>query len=203
MIGRWLLHGWRSRPALAGERRQECAFFERLYLLQSVEETLRWEIARRPRLETGGVLVGFTDSHLNAVVVTAASGPGPKAHHGPFTFNRDREFCQAFLDRYAAATSRRVDFVGEWHKHPEPDPRPSDVDRSTYRALASNRNARTPRPVVLIAGTESIRQDDGSVEGYTHVNGFIFRADGEIQRSIRWLADDAYADLRLDGGGRS
>lgn len=142
-----------TRRAAREEPATRAPHFDAVYALRSVERTLAAESERMAGFETGGVLVGFIDSRRNAVVVTAASGPGPNAHHGPFSFNRDRAFCQAFLDRHASATGGVIDFVGEWHKHPEADPRPSGVDVDTYRRLARDSTAHIDRPVVIITGT--------------------------------------------------
>jgi integrative and conjugative element protein (TIGR02256 family) len=158
------------------------------------------ESERISGVETGGVLVGFVDSRLNAVVVTAASGPGPRAHHGTCTFNRDRAFCQHFLDQHAAATGGVIDFLGEWHKHREPDPQPSAVDQNTYRQLALNSEAKVSRPVVLIAGSKPIGRRPVR-DQYIRVNGFIFRSDSFVEREVRWLADEAYADLCVPSNG--
>lgn len=173
----------------------------RVYALRSVERVLIEESEAKVGLETGGVLVGFVDAKLDAVVITGASGPGANARHGPTSFNRDREFCQAFIDRHAGDTQGRIDFVGEWHKHPEPDPWPSPVDRDTYMRLAVDPAAHVERPVVLITGTEPARGPRRRrIDRYVGVNGFAFRADGFEPREIRWLPDEAYLDL-LGGHG--
>jgi integrative and conjugative element protein (TIGR02256 family) len=144
-------------------------------------------------VETGGVLAGFVDSVLNAVVITAASGPGPKAIHGRYNFNRDAEFCQRFLNRQARLTSGVIDFVGEWHKHPETDPHPSPQDIDTYRKLAANKDANVPMPVLLIIGTyPQLRR---ARDAYARLNAFVFSRKGFVDRDVRWLADDAYLDL--------
>ncbi|MDB4873811.1 MAG: hypothetical protein JWM41_257 [Gemmatimonadetes bacterium] len=172
----------------------------RVYALRSVEQTLKSESESKAGVETGGVLVGFLDHKLDAVVVTAASGPGPGARHSAFSFNRDRAFCQAFIDRHAAESAGCIDFVGEWHKHPEPNPWPSPTDCSTYVKLAIDANSHVDRPVVLISGTTRTREIGWRwVEAYVGVNAFVFRAHGFEQRPIRWLPDEAYDDLIAHG----
>lgn len=167
-------------------------------MLRAVEETLRVETERKQGLETGGVLVGFVDQHLNAIVITEASEPGPRARHGPTTFNRDRKHCQTFLDKCAAASGGIVDFVGEWHKHPEPNPSPSPIDVNTYRRLARDPAANAPCPVVLIVGVErTVRRL--ARERYTKTNGFIFTRSGFVTQEIQWLTTAAYTDLLVAG----
>lgn len=170
--------------------------YERVYIVESAIRDIAQECEQRSGLETGGVLVGFIDSRLYAVVVTAASGPGPHAHHGPTTFNRDPVFCQAFLDRHVTVSKGVVDFVGEWHKHREPDPWPSSVDINTYRKLALDPRCHLALPLVLIAGTE-VRTRSSTVDQFVQVKAFVFRVDGFVHRQVRQLPDDAYHDLSL------
>jgi integrative and conjugative element protein (TIGR02256 family) len=171
-------------------------YYQRVYVVESAMQAMARETEMKPGLETGGVLVGFVDSALHAVVVIAASGPGPHAQHGPNTFNRDREHCQAFLDRYVEMTHGVADFVGEWHKHREPDPRPSPTDVQTYRRLAADPACHCALPLVLITGACVISHYPLS-EQYVRVNAFVFRRDGYIHQSVRTLLDEAYQDLLI------
>jgi len=170
--------------------------YERVYILKSALQVMAAESERMPGLETGGVLVGFVDSSLKAAVVTAVSGPGPKAEHGPYTFNRDRAFCQAFLDEHAAHTGGVVDFVGEWHKHREMDPLPSLVDISTYRKLAANPDCHLDLPLVFITGMEVLSKSP-PIERFVRAKAFVFRRDGFVSRCLMTLPDEAYVDLSL------
>jgi integrative and conjugative element protein (TIGR02256 family) len=170
--------------------------YERVYIVESAVRDIAQECERKPGVETGGVLVGFVDSGLHAVVVTAVSGPGPHAHHGATTFNRDPVFCQAFLDHHVLMTNGLVDFVGEWHKHREPDPWPSSVDINTYRKLALDPRCHLALPLVLIAGTTTDARSP-RVDHYVQVKAFVFRVDGFIHRPVRPLPDEAYRDVSL------
>lgn len=168
-------------------------YFERVYVLDSARQAMATESEDKLGLETGGVLVGFFDSRLRAAVVTHASGPGPRALHRPTRFERDREFCQSFIDAHAGRTEGMLDFVGEWHKHPEADPRPSPVDQKTYRKLARDPNCHLDQVVVLITGTRRVGRPVRDV--FVRVNGFLFRTNGFVTRPVQDLPDEAYGDL--------
>ncbi len=172
-------------------------YYNRVYILEAARQVIAQESEAKYGIETGGVLVGFVDSGLHVVVVTAASGPGPHATHGPTTFNRDRAFCQIFLDTHARETGGIIDFVGEWHKHREPAPQPSQVDIKTYRRLAADSHCHLELPLVLIVGTEA-KQDPIPVDAFVCVNAFVFRRDGFVQRPVHQLPDDAYQPLLVD-----
>lgn len=75
-------------------------------------------------LETGGLLVGrrtwFEGKPFIAVV--HATGPGQQALHHAISFSPDTQYIQRELDRicedYRQRLGVRVNYVGEWHKHP-------------------------------------------------------------------------------------
>ena len=191
-IGKWLVPQVRREHAPT-----PAELYERVYVLESAEHAMEAESEAKPGVETGGVLAGFVDARLHAIVVTHASGPGPNAQHRPNGFNRDAHHCQQFLDDLAAASGGVLDFVGEWHKHREPDPWPSPVDEKTYRSLAANPSCHLEQVLVLITGT--VREGRPARELYVRVRAFLFHAGGFTPREIRTLPDDAYMDLlRMD-----
>lgn len=169
--------------------------YRRICSLRSVEAALAVESERMVGVETGGVLAGFIDPRLDALVIVAASGPGSRALHLPALFNRDPAYCQAWLDKLAAASSGRVDFVGEWHKHREPDPTPSPTDRDTFTRLAANADCHLTRIALLIAGTAAVGRWPRRRDEYVRANGWSVRADGLVARDVEWLPDEAYSDL--------
>lgn len=158
---------------------------------------MRAESERMVGVETGGVLVGFVDTTLDAVVVTGASGPGPKALHAPNSFNRDRAFCQAYLDAQVQASRGLIDFVGEWHKHREPDPWPSPIDVDTYTRLAVDPKCHLNQVVVLITGTMPEGRLWRRRDAYVRTNAFIVTAGPCCPRKIEMLPDEAYLHLAI------
>lgn len=93
----------------------------RVYVASAAAERMFEEAGASVELETGGILVGrrFVLPEGPALLVIAASGPGPAAERGPDYFAPDVAALQRELeilrDRYAAF---RVDYVGQWHTHP-------------------------------------------------------------------------------------
>ncbi|PLS68047.1 MAG: hypothetical protein CV045_10130 [Cyanobacteria bacterium M5B4] len=103
-----------------------------------VFDKIRDEAYSSPGLETGGILVGriFETSAGLVLVVVAASGPGRYADRRPHTYAPDVLSRQRDLDywseRYAAY---RVDYVGEWHKHPPGNRQPSAGDTRQVESI--------------------------------------------------------------------
>lgn len=110
-----------------------------------------------PALETGGALFG----HEHALVVTSASGPGPKAVHQPDYFLRDLEHTQLAADR--AHKADRSQWIGEWHTHPSGTPEPSPLDLSTYVSHLVDTELRFERFIALI----------GSLTPWPHLSAWV------------------------------
>jgi len=97
-------------------------------------------------IETGGILVGQT-AKTGFITIEEASGPGPNALHQPGRFERDTGYCQQFL---SAAEARGLQYVGEWHSHPDADNTPSHTDIDSLTQIALQPEYLTTQPVMLI-----------------------------------------------------
>jgi integrative and conjugative element protein (TIGR02256 family) len=106
--------------------------------------------ARYPN-ETGGVIVGYR-AKLDEYVVTAVSGPGPRAVHAARKFNPDHDFQVDWLARRYAASNRVETYLGDWHTHPNATTaEPSWTDRRAAAAIADCPDARAAIPIMVIA----------------------------------------------------
>jgi integrative and conjugative element protein (TIGR02256 family) len=141
----------RLEKARADERRL-AAEWRRVVLARDVYETIVREAAQCGRLETGGVLLGRADARERTLIITHATGPGPDAVHQEHHFLRDASYCQAEIDRVYAESGGSIDYVGEWHKHREAEPRLSETDRSSLVAIAASPSYQVQRPIMLICG---------------------------------------------------
>ena len=120
--------------------------------------TLWWEQAPRVDMaaeaqaalphETGGLLLGWTST--SDIVITHTIGPGPGAEHQPTGFTPDRDWQYAQIDELYAESGRTLQYLGDWHTHPDGLPRPSALDVSLLRKIATTPESRCPRPVMGI-----------------------------------------------------
>jgi integrative and conjugative element protein (TIGR02256 family) len=80
--------------------------------------------------ETGGALFGFDADIYGPILVTHATGPGPKAERKRDVFSRDLEYTKPASEvAYAECCAR---WIGEWHTHPDGPPMPSSRDLTSY-----------------------------------------------------------------------
>lgn len=100
--------------------------------------------------EAGGILMGYRRGpHTH---VTEATVPTSRDVRRRFGFFRHATHHQRVALRRWKESGETMDYVGEWHTHPEDDPSPSAVDLRHWREIAQG----STRPMVfLIVGRSS------------------------------------------------
>jgi integrative and conjugative element protein (TIGR02256 family) len=101
-------------------------------------------------LEAGGILLGLRRGrHLD---VTMATTPKRTDKRARTSFQRFSTYHQRHAARAWRRLGKVVDYVGEWHTHPEPTPSPSGLDILEWAKLTKTR---VNELLFLIVGTES------------------------------------------------
>lgn len=113
---------------------------------------VRAEAHRAYPLETGGLLLGWWDEDGRTAWVETVVGPGPEAHHARASFEPDWHWQQDQVARLYTRYARRLQYLGDWHTHPNGRPVPSRADRSAALEIADAPTARAPHPLMLIVG---------------------------------------------------
>lgn len=100
------------------------------------------------RYEAGGLLLGFRRGpHLEVVDITT---PQPKDSRHRFSFYRCDPLHEKHAKKMWSKSKNTIDYLGEWHTHPERKPHPSRLDENEWKKLMS---ARKSSMVFLILGT--------------------------------------------------
>lgn len=100
--------------------------------------------------EAGGILMGLRRGrHLE---VTTATTPKQDDKRTRIAFERVSAFHQRFAVRAWQRFSRTLDYVGEWHTHPEHRPRPSMVDVDEWKKLVRSSKRELVFVIVGISG---------------------------------------------------
>lgn len=103
-------------------------------------------------LEAGGILLGYRrDPHLEVARITK---PGVDDVRKRSFFDR-RDTChQSGAIEAWRNSGQFIDYVGDWHTHPEPYPTPSRIDLEQWYSLRDQVNL---NPMLeLIIGTEEL-----------------------------------------------
>lgn len=97
--------------------------------------------------ESGGILLGYRrGDHLHIV---AATTPQPGDQRMRFRYFRRDPYHQKVALSQWDMSGNTMDYIGEWHTHPEPEPKPSSLDMSEWEKICC---ARKTSMVFLIAG---------------------------------------------------
>lgn len=136
--------------------------------VDALEEARRYARDRHP-LETGGLLLGWSEDVTGDAVVAAIVGPGPAAEHGLMSFLPDDQWQRAELARRYAGSGRVHGYLGDWHTHPNGAGRASSRDRRTLASIAAAPLARAPRPLLAIVSGDP----DGPVHVWRHRHRFM------------------------------
>lgn len=100
--------------------------------------------------ESGGILMGYRrGSHIH---VTEATTPTKRDIQHRFGFSRHATHHQRIAIRRWKESGETIDYVGEWHTHPEDAPSPSGIDLHHWREIS----IQSSKPMVfLIVGRQS------------------------------------------------
>jgi integrative and conjugative element protein (TIGR02256 family) len=128
---------------------------KRLVVLSSEALNVFWQHRQRLfwQTEAGGVLLGKRrGKHIEVIL---ASEPMPRDRREQFMFLREAEGHLDLAKAAWRAGGGAVDYVGEWHTHPQRLPVPSGIDRSEWRKLALGRAPESPL-VAVVVGTVAL-----------------------------------------------
>lgn len=114
---------------------------------QVVAEIKRFNGPDEANLEAGGILLGcYRGPHVEILECTT---PMPLDTRTRYGFVRRDPGHQRRAVAVWKASDRTVNFVGEWHTHPEERPSPSRVDRDTW---ANQMGRRRDDALVFVIG---------------------------------------------------
>lgn len=112
--------------------------------------------------EAGGVLMGRHIIGTRDVVVDRVTAPMPGDRRSTTSFTRrKRRHQRALDDEWSRSGGTRV-YLGEWHTHPEPVPRPSGVDMDDWRRRLEEDIVESRSVFFLIVGQTEMCAWEGS-----------------------------------------
>ena len=123
--------------------------YRHVFLVASVVHTIRDETRHAGWPETGGALAGYTSAD-NALVVTNASGPGPRAIMRPWSITIDGAHTTKFCNRIYEASGGRLDCVGDWHLNLGWSLFYSNGDIDAMRTITAAGACAAPYPISVI-----------------------------------------------------
>lgn len=107
--------------------------------------------------EAGGMLLGRLINESHDLVVDEATEPGKRDRKGRYFFFRRRSHAQKRVDEVWFASHSTVNYLGEWHSHPEDDPSPSGTDINNWLTICRKARYEQDCLVFVIVGRKTLR----------------------------------------------
>lgn len=133
--------------------------FKAIVIQSAALETVTREMLKAAGTETGGALTGHI--HNDELVVTAASGPGPRAKLEKYSVLIDGEHAERFCNQVRRKSFGEDDYVGDWHCHLANSLKPSDMDHRAMQTMAEFGFSPPRQPISVIWSKPS-----GRARGY-------------------------------------
>lgn len=107
--------------------------------------------------EAGGVLLGRLILSSDDVIVDRATPPSPQDRRSRFAFFRARRPAQFAVDEAWSTSGNVMNYLGEWHTHPEDYPTPSRIDTRDWKRVVSRAQFEQHALFFAIVGRVSTR----------------------------------------------
>ncbi|MBA4331813.1 MAG: Mov34/MPN/PAD-1 family protein [Alphaproteobacteria bacterium] len=116
--------------------------------------------------ETGGVMLGAVDYSRRSIQVAMILPAPPDSRQSPTYFERGSSGLKAAVSKIQTRTAHQLDYLGEWHSHPDGAAvRPSDDDEIVFSFL-QDRLGRAGRPhLMAIVGQDDLFVRCGTGDG--------------------------------------
>lgn len=137
-----------------------------LFIDEGIEQKLRALRAKKAPSETGGVLLGYYDFNVKAVVIVDGLPAPADSKSTSAWFERGVEGLAAVVADASKRTAGIVGYVGEWHSHPPGhSAMPSGNDMVQLAYLASEMAEDGLPAVSLIVGEHDMQVMQGVLRG--------------------------------------
>lgn len=155
----------------------------RIWLAREALDAMCSEATSRLPLESGGLLLGWRTGRDRVVI--SILGPGPHALHGRYQFIPDHTWQVSELRRIFTETSGDVDYLGDWHSHPNGEPAMSSEDHSTLHRISKC----VAEPLMLIIDN-NIHNEHWNVNCWKGClgPGFVFRSYDAVEQNVKLFA---------------
>ncbi|MFN2444840.1 MAG: Mov34/MPN/PAD-1 family protein [Vicinamibacterales bacterium] len=107
--------------------------------------------------EAGRILIGRLLTEDDGVIVDEVTVPGPQDRRSRFRFFRAERPAQKTVDEAWTRSGGEINYLGEWHTHPEDDCKPSQHDRTDWRRLVATQRYEQDALFFVIAGRQMLR----------------------------------------------
>jgi integrative and conjugative element protein (TIGR02256 family) len=114
------------------------------------------QLSRRDA-EAGGMILGRLVVESADLIVDEVTEPTKVDRKGRFFFIRRRPAAQRRVNQAWFDSNGTLNYLGEWHSHPEDDPTPSNVDIENWHRISSQARFEQDFLIFAIVGRQRTR----------------------------------------------
>ena len=120
---------------------------------------------KNKEFESGGILIGEVYLESSKVIVKKIifSKNAKRSFTG---VNIDKKEMQKELDKIRKESKYTMTYLGDWHTHPEAYPKPSCIDKLSYKITAKKARIQTNFIIFLIVGNHENINDSMWIKTY-------------------------------------
>lgn len=102
------------------------------------------------KTEAGGIILGYRrGTHLHVTQVTIPQISDKRHRYG---FHRSAQHHQQVALKAWHASGNTMDYLGDWHTHPELHPSPSELDLNEWKKICSKRTSPMLFMIIGVSG---------------------------------------------------
>jgi integrative and conjugative element protein (TIGR02256 family) len=130
---------------------------------EAIVEKLMWLRGEKLPKETGGALLGCWDLSRQILYIVDVTGAPRDSVERPTAFIRGSKDLSTWIDAISRITGNAVEYVGEWHSHPDGySTHQSGDDRQVFRWIDEHLSIDGLPAVMLIVGRKELRWISGT-----------------------------------------
>lgn len=125
-----------------------------LYIENNVIHKIKKYCQKHAMNESGGILLGKVKNNYSEIIIVDVSEPCSRDENGRCYFIRNKENAQIIIDEKWRESNGEVNYIGEWHTHPEITPKPSLTDKKLLSECIKNNECPFNLLFMIIVGSE-------------------------------------------------
>lgn len=105
--------------------------------------------------EAGGMLIGSIVESSNEIYINDYTEPLNEDSRSRLSFKRSNKHNEILYNKWEESNFTKL-YLGEWHTHPQDIPRPSFIDRASWKTLLMKSNTECEVLIFIIIGISSV-----------------------------------------------
>ena len=104
--------------------------------------------------ECGGIIFATKQKDYDIYTIESCSEPNSDDLSNRFSFVRNKKRAQKLINKKWKNSNGEINYIGEWHSHPENIPTPSITDKTLWENIFVDKSSKFGITINIIVGIE-------------------------------------------------